>query len=700
MTKRDDREGSGPSPNRFRFSIPMTFPPMFAVRSRHRWRFALRRSLVAVVIAMVQIPAMAPTVVRAGRPYMQTITLPDTTPMIQQDVATVPSAPGWDSGNIDAAFAPGNRRGTYPLDILTSAETRRGVKGTALTNDRGIGSANFQVAAPIVHLAGRNGLDLDLTLQYNSSVWQKLDASTISYNTDSDWPALGWSLGFGKLIGICGPGGNCGAGDATILVEPNGTRHSSVLLTSTLDWNTVNLTNTRQTTDGTYIDYSDIWSSADRLLGGTATYPDGHSVLFAAPNGNNEAFPIAITDADGNVMFMQYLNNMGPQLQYVSDTLDRALRFWYDPAGRLTTVSGPQFGGGAHALVRLHYAQAPFNPAHAFDKSITIVPTHPVPVSLLDAIYYPDTGTGYWFGNADSYSVYGMLGSVVEQIRMKFSAASWETEGTVTSGSTTHQWTYNYPLTPSALTDVPRYTSATEWWFGMEGPGAVTQYALTSDPGTGWSSTRVNYPDGSCSMQVAYANASGADAWKNGLAYEDAVYHSCPNGGDQTPPTTQTNYVWELGDYASPRVSLITRQDERGQAVSQRLSYAASPNQVTDESDLDYDGTTVLRRVHKDYVTDPGYGSSGTHIFGLPTLVEVFDKGDTLSRTDYGYDGYGNGDYLLNDTPGLVVVHHRQAYDPRSPVYDAKTKFRGAPDQRVDPCRYPWSRHHLGQSSV
>ena len=77
------------------------------------------------------------------------------------------------------------------------------------------GNNNFQIVAPIVSLPGR-GADLNLNLIYNSLVWNK-SGSEMAYDIDNDWPAPGWQLGFGKMVGM----GTAGA----LLVEPDGTRH-------------------------------------------------------------------------------------------------------------------------------------------------------------------------------------------------------------------------------------------------------------------------------------------------------------------------------------------------------------------------------------------------------------------------------------------------------------------------------------------
>jgi len=91
---------------------------------------------------------------------------------------------GWDDTNYWSADKPENRVG--------------GPLGTAA--DGGAGSGNFQFAAPIVSLPGR-GINISLGLAYNSRLWNKA-GSQISYDTDRGWPAPGFSLGFGKLLGM------------------------------------------------------------------------------------------------------------------------------------------------------------------------------------------------------------------------------------------------------------------------------------------------------------------------------------------------------------------------------------------------------------------------------------------------------------------------------------------------------------------
>src|SRR6185436_6425748 len=56
-------------------------------------------------------------------------------------------------------------------------------------------SQNFSWRLPLVSLPGRGGLDLSLSLWYNSLLWIRTD-STISFDDDRGFPGPGFRLGF------------------------------------------------------------------------------------------------------------------------------------------------------------------------------------------------------------------------------------------------------------------------------------------------------------------------------------------------------------------------------------------------------------------------------------------------------------------------------------------------------------------------
>ena len=84
--------------------------------------------------------------------------------------------------------------------------------------DEGAGSGNFQIAAPVLGLPGR-GIDISLGLAYNSRLWNKAVSQISSMINDRGWPAPGWSLGFGKILGM-------GVFNGGMIVEADGTRHA------------------------------------------------------------------------------------------------------------------------------------------------------------------------------------------------------------------------------------------------------------------------------------------------------------------------------------------------------------------------------------------------------------------------------------------------------------------------------------------
>lgn len=61
-----------------------------------------------------------------------------------------------------------------------------------------LGSRNFNWSVPIVGLRGRAGLDLSISLYYNSLVWTK-QGSAIQYNADRGTPAPGFQIGLPRL---------------------------------------------------------------------------------------------------------------------------------------------------------------------------------------------------------------------------------------------------------------------------------------------------------------------------------------------------------------------------------------------------------------------------------------------------------------------------------------------------------------------
>jgi subtilisin family serine protease len=117
-----------------------------------------------------------------------------------------PPLPGGNSGSYDDYYTVAGRR-EYNIGRSNSTAGREGdpTIGRSTTGGQSItlGSQNINFSAPVVALGGRNGMGVELTLNYNSqSVWLR-DPWTgkLGFNVDNGSPGPGWSLGFGKILG-------------------------------------------------------------------------------------------------------------------------------------------------------------------------------------------------------------------------------------------------------------------------------------------------------------------------------------------------------------------------------------------------------------------------------------------------------------------------------------------------------------------
>lgn len=553
------------------------------------------------------------------RAHMRTVTVPAPNPMWISN--------GWDSTNYWSADDPGNTVGDPPGTPPDSA-----------------GSGNFRFSAPVLELPGR-GLNIALALSYNSRLWNKA-SNQINYDNDKGWPAPGFSLGFGKLLGMT-------INSGCMLIEADGTRHSYTGSITFYSWGTLGV---MHTTDGSFIDYTYQTGTNGVITYAQAQLPNGTLIYYGAySQSGGGVFPTFIEDANGNYLTITYVNNAGPRIQTVTDTLGRAINFYYDYNNLLTAVTAPNLSSGTRTLVRLHYHQLALNPGFS---GLTANARDWYPW-VLDAIYYPGTGTGYWLNDSDSYSSYGMLAKIVEQRNMGFSSSGLTDMGTVYQGSFTRSETYNYPLTPNySLTDAPTYTSAVESWTrdGTNTDSATTNYETHEND-----TPRVmiiTLPNGTKNKQLSF-NTPGQ--YNDGLIYRDETYVT------DGQPLQISQSFWESGAYGSPRTYRIEKTDERSQTTAAEFSYGSVYNQVTEIRDYDYGGA-LLRATRTTYQNSTNYtgtcysyGCYGRHIFSLPLTVELYasDYATRVSRTEYQYDGQ-----ILTAAPNVVM--HDQAANPHA----------------------------------
>jgi RHS repeat-associated protein len=575
------------------------------------------------------------------------------------------------AGNYTEADDPGRERGDMP--------------GHAV--DGGAGSGNFQFSAPLIGLDGR-GIDINLALNYNSRIWHK-SGSDMYFDIDGDY-IPGWTFGFGRIVT---------AGNGYMLIGADGTRHSyggnpwsySAPNTSLQGFD-------GYTRDGSFINY---WARGYRpqygsyILEAWAKLPNGTKIVYGA-SANLSAYPTQITDANGNYITITYVSNQGPNIDTITDTLGRQIKFKYaafNGKNVVVAVTAPGFNGGADQVIaRFAYETLDLTQAGANYGFSGLTPRVQNSVmTRLKAIYYPATNTGYWFGDSTEtsyFSKYGMIRKISERRGMVCSNPNdTMTQANITNpGTMSHEMVYEhttqagYSDTPGPLTDVPTYNRMTEDWAGRQAndpynvPQPVTEYAVTTTSST--ITTRITRrdsltSDGRTTEQITDNNTASQTY---GLLLEDTTYPTKTS----TTVLSKSKVFWEVPDlnthpshYGAPRPWRTEITDERGQMTATTYSYGVNYNQVADVREYGYDNQ-LLRRTHTEYInTTPyiGYWSNnpygsyfGRHIYSLISSVDVYAGDDTtrVSRTEYQYDQQ-SGQQLYN-TPGVPM--HELVSDP------------------------------------
>src|SRR5713226_4459088 len=202
-------------------------------------------------------------------------------------------------GTSDMAIAridPRNRTGTGGVDLLSN---------------------NFNWSLGLVGLKGRGGLDLGLTLSYNSLATWTQSGIYIDFDQDQGTPSPGFRLGFPV---VQGPYYNNLAGaNFYLLITPSG-QHVELRQISTYVY---------QSVDASYSQLT-VYNN-----GGYLIFRAGGAELTFSPM-SSEYHCIQVKDRNGNYLTINY--NSGGDLSTVTDTLGRVITFVYDIYANLKEI--------------------------------------------------------------------------------------------------------------------------------------------------------------------------------------------------------------------------------------------------------------------------------------------------------------------------------------------------------------------------
>jgi len=472
-----------------------------------------------------------------------------------------------------------------------------------------LGSRNFNWSVPLLSLPGRAGLDLNLTLSYNSLVWTR-DGSFIKFNADLGSPAPGFHLGLPTL--------------QQRFLNSQTNIYAYMMVTSSggrVELRQVGTSNIYESQDSSYTQL-DV-SNPDALLVRTT---NGTQFKFEPVIINSEYRCTEIKDRNGNYISATYNSTTG-HLLTITDTLGRVVTFVYDNDNNLQAIR-QTWAGVAHDWATFIYGQVWVAPA--FGGGLVVNGPNGNYTTVLTQVNLQD-GTYFTFNYNAPFA---------QVKRINHYAAD------------THLRNYtSYNVSSAAgQTDCPRFTERRDWAVDWNNNNeAVTTYSVAGDGS--W--TQVTMPDNSTIYKELFATSG----WQSGLTTGTEIW----SGGVKKKWTT---VAWTQDDVnlayqKNPRPFDTSIYDEAGNR--RRIEtfytsyYSLSPMALpTEVKEYAADGVTVARRTTTTYF-DGGPAYLERRVLGLLREVIVYDgSNQPQSKVWYDYD-WGN-DYWTA-TP-QAATHH------------------------------------------
>jgi len=341
-----------------------------------------------------------------------------------------------------ARIDPSNRTGTGGVDPLSN---------------------NYNWILEIVGLKGRGGLDLGLSLAYNSLATYTKSGNDIAFDMDQGTPSPGFRLGFPT---VQGPYTNNLTGtNFYMLITPSG-GHQELRQISTNVYQAVDASYSQLT----YYDNGTNNTSVDDYL----IYRAGGAQLkFYLNPTNTEWHCTEVKDRNGNFLTVNYQGT--DDIQTVTDTLSRTITFVYDGNVNIKEID-QTWNGQVYQWATFGWGPTPIG--NSFSSSLNYAGPDPgTTIQVVKQVGLPD-GSKYCFEYDGSFGV-------IKKIHYYAPDDDDEPNGVRHERRRT---TYNFNFTNN---DSPRVTSERTWaenWNGdtdgawASSEEAVTQFGNTTAP--------------------------------------------------------------------------------------------------------------------------------------------------------------------------------------------------------------------------
>ena len=322
-------------------------------------------------------------------------------------------------GEINSKYSTVNNVGNPP----GKTEMESPQRAAALGIRHRVGISNFSFSLPLASLSGR-GLNAGIGMSYNSRAWNKSAAPIaeppysqphFTYDVEESWIAPGFSSGFGyletqKRLFSTHPTTNTGVFTNYTEIVPigltdaDGTRHQF----GCANWVSIYGTYESECTkyaaqDGTFITISGNKKSynpnnstqiqSDYTSSFIVNYPNGSKVFYGDSYGsiNNftkKQYPYLMQDSNGNRISINYVANGKGKIDFIRDTLNRYIRFYYDTTAdqKLVAITVPAFGEttAEKQVVRFYYAEIPLD----YVGKYTGITTAPATIKVLNRVTF------------------------------------------------------------------------------------------------------------------------------------------------------------------------------------------------------------------------------------------------------------------------------------------------------------------------
>lgn len=539
-----------------------------------------------------------------------------------------------------------------PPNFASLYEARIDPRYRAGTPGEDLFSGNVNYSLPLVSLPGRNGLDLNLSLSFNSAIWFKYSGQMYFDPNYYETLTPGFRLGFPEIEGPF----NLTTGETFLVTLPSGKRVEMRIVPST--------TNQYEAVDSSYL-YLVVNTTDPNQMTLYAT--DGTQFKYELPTNGYWSRCTQIKDSNGNYISIAYKSIGDPEwplvvTDKVTDTLGREIVFNYDEYLHLQSIT-QAWQNQTFIWAQFEYGTQAVTPNFG---SLGI--SGPSGGDLIPVITRIITGDGArhtfvynsW-GQAEDFWLYGEADNQRAALD------------------------YAFPSNSTAQSDCPRPTQRNDYianWGGATGNGWVSSYFSYDSANETYG--QITDPDG-----VTHKEIFNTTSGKRGLPSRMETWYS-------SAIQKFTDITWasdvSSGRPLRPRVTDTQICDDRNNdgyyngtdklsrtAISYTTLTSTQVKLPVIVKQYNEGGQSVYRTAETTYVTDTNYTGITRRIIGLPSLVKLYEGDSTTlkAQTEFVYDSANESGTTFLQAHSNQVRQHDSTSNGTAGNYGTNFSYRG-----------------------